>query len=133
MQASGLIDRIGGEHYITEIYTIVYSSANWDEYFKTISDCYLRRKIHFAAKRMALDALDRSKDPEDIKEEASREITGMMTTKTESVHIAEVFNSRITAWEEAARTGGQSTEDTIHAFQSGIRQHEDSVHRLSTS
>lgn len=106
LQASGLIDRIGGEHYITEIYTIVYSSANWDEYFKTISDCYLRRKIHFAAKRMALDALDRSKDPEDLKEEASREITGMMTTKTESVHIAEVFNSRITAWEEAARTGG---------------------------
>ena len=106
LQSSGLLDGIGGEHYITQIYTVVYSSANWDEYFKTISDCYLRRKIHFAAKRMALDALDRTKDPEDLKEEASREITGMMTTKTESVHIAEVFNSRITAWEEAARTGG---------------------------
>lgn len=106
LQASGLIDRIGGEHYITEIYTIVYSSANWDEYFKTISDCYLRRKIHFAAKRMAADALDRTKDPEDIKEEASREITGMMTTKTEAVHISDVFHNRIAAWEEAARTGG---------------------------
>ena len=106
LQSSGLLDGIGGEHYITQIYTVVYSSANWDEYFKTISDCYLRRKIHFAAKRMAADALDRTKDPEDLKEEASREITGMMTTKTESVHIAEVFNSRITAWEEAARTGG---------------------------
>jgi len=104
--ASKLLDGIGGEHYITQIYTIVYSSANWDVYFNTISDCYLRRKIHFAAKRMAADALDRSIDPEDLKEEASREITGMMTTKTESVHIAEVFNSRITAWEEAARTGG---------------------------
>jgi replicative DNA helicase len=104
--ASKLLDGIGGEHYITQIYTVVYSSANWDEYLKTVSDCYLRRKIHFAAKRMAIDALDRTQDPEDIKEAASREITGMMTTKTESVHIAEVFNSRITAWEEAARTGG---------------------------
>ena len=106
LRAKNLLDSVGGEHYITHIYTVVYTSANWDEYFKTISNCYLRRKIHFAAKRMAADALDRSKDPEDIKEEASREITGMMTTKTESVHIAEVFNKRINAWEEAARTGG---------------------------
>ena len=106
LSASKLLDGIGGEHYITHVCTVVYSSANWDEYLKTICDCYLRRKIHFAAKRMAIDALDRSIDPEELKEEASREITGMMTTKTESVHIAEVFNKRITAWEEAARSGG---------------------------
>lgn len=106
MRANGTLDNAGGEHYISHVYTIVYTSANWDEYLKTISDCFLRRKIHFAAKRMSIDALDRSKDPEDIKEEASREITGMMTTKTESVHIAEVLNKRINAWEEAARSGG---------------------------
>lgn len=106
LRAKNLLEGVGGEHYITHVYTVVYTSINWDEYFKTISSCYLRRKIHFAAKRMAADALDRTKDPEDLKEEASREITGMMTTKTESVHIAEVFNKRINAWEEAARTGG---------------------------
>ena len=106
LQAAGLMEGVGGEHYITQVYTIVYSSANWDEYFNTISDCYLRRKIHFAAKRMAADALDRTQDPEDVKEAASREITGMMTTKTEAVHIADVLNKRISAWEEAARTGG---------------------------
>jgi replicative DNA helicase len=45
LSASNLLDGIGGEHYITHVCTVVYSSANWDEYLKTICDCHLRRKI----------------------------------------------------------------------------------------
>jgi len=106
LRASGELEGIGGDHYVSELYTIVYSSANWTSYFETIKDCMVRRKILSVCKRMMNDAVDRTKDPIELQEEASKDIVSMSSTRTEVKHIGEVLNSCINRWEEAAVTNG---------------------------
>jgi replicative DNA helicase len=95
LRSSGELERIGGDHYVSDLYTIVYSSANWTSYFETIKDCMVRRKILSVCKRMMNDAVDRTKDPIELQEEASKDIVSMSSTRTEVKHIGDVLNSCI--------------------------------------
>jgi replicative DNA helicase len=106
LRSSGELDGVGGDAYIAELYTIVYTSVNWDFYFETINDCFLRRKILSTCQRMMNDAVDRTKNPTELQELASKEIVSMASTKTDVKSIGEVLNSCINRWEEAAATGG---------------------------
>lgn len=106
LRSSDQLDKIGGDAYLAEVYTIVYTSANWESYYETVKDCFLRRKILSTCQRMMNDAVDRSKDPVELQEMASKDIVAMSSTKTDVKHIGEVLNSCINRWEEAAKTGG---------------------------
>jgi hypothetical protein len=57
-----------------------------------------------------LEAFDRTIDTETLQETASKDITGMVSTKTDVRRARDVLSSCVTRWEEAARTGGQYTK-----------------------
>jgi replicative DNA helicase len=107
LRAKGVIDDIGGDHYITQLYTLVATSSNWDIYFQTMDDCMIRRRILITCKNMFKDAFDRTISPETLQETASKEITGIMSTKTEVRLAKDVLSSCVNRWEDAARTNGQ--------------------------
>lgn len=67
----------------------------------------IRRRILLTCKQIFTDAFDRTIDPETLQESASKEITGMVSTKTEVRTAKEVLSSCVNRWEDAARTNGE--------------------------
>lgn len=107
IRKKGMIDEVGGDHHITHLYTLIGSSDNYDVYLQTIEDCMIRRRILNTCKQIFIDAFDRTIDPETLQESASKEITGMVSTKTDVRVAKEVLTSCVNRWEDAARTNGE--------------------------
>jgi replicative DNA helicase len=117
LEKAGRLDDAGGIDYVTNTATLTFTSANIDTYFKTMQDCFVRRKIYVSCKQLIMDSLNMAKDPQELQEHASKEITGLSTTSAEARHISEVMNSCINRWEEAATTKGAINR----GHESGIR------------
>jgi replicative DNA helicase len=107
LRGKGTLDEVGGEQHITNVYTFVPSHVNWDSYLHTMEDLMVRRRILNTCKRIFLDAFDRTIDTETLQASASKDITGMVSTKTEVRLAKEVLSACVNRWEEAARTGGE--------------------------
>ena len=107
LRNKGLLEAVGGEHGVTEVYTVVPTSANWDVYLQTMEDVMIRRRILLTCKQIFVDAFDRTIDPETLQETASKEITGMVSTKTDVRVAKDILTSCVNRWEDAARTNGE--------------------------
>lgn len=107
LRKRNILEDVGGDQHITHLYTLIGTSANYDVYLQTMEDCMIRRRILLTCKQIFVDAFDRTIDPETLQESASKEITGMVSTKTEVRAAKDVLASCVNRWEDAARTNGE--------------------------
>jgi replicative DNA helicase len=102
-EARGGIKTIGGAGYLTEIYTTVSTTANWDHYLEEVEGCAARRRIIEAAKTLQRDCYDKGISAEELQERASKSIISMRSTKAKSHSVKDVLFECITNWENAAQ------------------------------
>ena len=107
IEKQGAISSVGGEIYITDLCMTVSSSVNWEIYLESMLDCSTRRRIILAACELYRDCFDRTQDPVELQERASKSIISFSSTKAKSYEIKDVLNECINNWEAASRDAGK--------------------------
>jgi replicative DNA helicase len=108
LEKAGVLEKIGGAFYFTEIYTEFYTHANWDIYAGMVLDAWKRRAMRQAALAMAEAANDYALTTEDAQERCEQALYALRDHSTREnpvshcktavlaavEHIEKVYHSR---------------------------------------
>ncbi len=104
-----VMQQIGGQEYLTEVYGTEVSPRNWDHYAKKAMELLnARRTIEIAA-----DLTQAAQDPAAAQElprllnEAMTKISGFHESKSETKPINDILLRRLKHWEQAMTGGGK--------------------------
>ena len=82
LENAGVLEKIGGAFYFTEIYTEFYTHANWDLYAGMVLDAWKRRAMRQAALAMAEAANDYALTTEDAQERCEQALYALRDHST---------------------------------------------------
>ena len=106
-----LLDQVGGIEYLTEIFNIVPTAANVEQYIKIVEETALQRRLIDVSTDIATNAYDKSVDINTILDEAERKILSVVNGKrtTEFRDIKEVIASTKANLEKLSTQDGDVT------------------------
>lgn len=104
-----VMQQIGGQEYLSEVYATEVSPRNWDHYAKKAMDLLnARRTIEIAGDltQAALDPTAAQELPR-LLNEALAKISGFHESKSETKPIKDILLRRMKHWEESMNGGGK--------------------------
>lgn len=106
-----LLDQVGGIEYLTEIFNIVPTAANVEQYIKIVEETALQRRLIDVSTDIATNAYDKSVDINTILDEAERKILSVVNGRrtTEFRDIKEVIASTKANLEKLSTQDGDVT------------------------
>lgn len=106
-----LLDQVGGIEYLTEIFNIVPTAANVEQYIKIVEETGLQRRLIDVSTDIATNAYDKSVDINTILDEAERKILSVVNGRrtTEFRDIKEVIASTKANLEKLSTQDGDVT------------------------
>ncbi len=106
-----LLSQVGGIDYLTEIFNIVPTAANVDQYIKLVDEAALQRRLIEVTTEIASNAYDNSVDINTILDEAERKILNVVSDRrtTEFRTIKDVVNSTKANLEKLSTMNGEIT------------------------
>lgn len=111
LKNKGLLSQVGGIDYLTEIFNIVPTAANVEQYIKLVEETALQRRLIDVSTSIATDAYDNSVDINTTLDEAERRILSVVNNRrtTEFRSIKDVVNSTKTNLEKLSTQTGEIT------------------------
>ena len=106
-----LLEQVGGIEYLTEIFNIVPTAANVEQYIKIVEETALQRRLIDVSTDIATNAYDKSVDINTILDEAERKILSVVNGRrtTEFRDIKEVIASTKANLEKLSTQDGDIT------------------------
>ena len=106
-----LLSQIGGIEYLTEIFNIVPTAANIEQYIKLVEETALQRRLIEVSTDIATNAYDKSVDINKTLDEAEKKILDVVNNRrtTEFRSIQEVVNSTKAHLEKLSTQSGEIT------------------------
>ena len=106
-----ILKEIGGLDYLTEIFNIVPTAANVEQYIKLVEETALQRNLIEVSTTIATDAYDTTTDINKILDEAERKILNVVNNRRTSEFrtIKEVVNSAKINLEKLSTLDGEIT------------------------
>ena len=106
-----LLSQVGGIEYLTEIFNIVPTAANVEQYIRLVEETALQRKLIEVSTAIATDAYDVSTDINQTLDEAERRILSVVNNRrtTEFRTIKDVVNSTKANLEKLSTQQGEVT------------------------
>lgn len=106
-----ILNEVGGFDYLTEIFNIVPTAANVDQYIKLVEETALQRKLIEVTTSIATSAYDTTVDINVTLDDAQRKIMGVINEKRTSEFrtIQEVVNSTKEKLEKLSTSKGEIT------------------------
>ena len=106
-----ILKEIGGLDYLTEIFNIVPTAANVEQYIKLVEETALQRNLIEVSTTIATDAYDKTTDINKILDEAERKILNVVNNRRTSEFrtIKEVVNSAKINLEKLSTLDGEIT------------------------
>ena len=99
LENAGVLEKIGGAFYFTEIYTEFYTHANWDIYAGMVLDAWKRRAMRQAALAMAEAANDYALTTEDAQERCEQALYALRDHSTRENPVSHCKNAVLAAVE----------------------------------
>jgi replicative DNA helicase len=111
LKNKGLLSQVGGIDYLTEIFNIVPTAANVEQYIRLVGETALQRKLIEVSTSIATDAYDVSIDINKTLDEAERRILSVVNNRrtTEFRTIKDVVNSTKANLEKLSTLKGEVT------------------------
>ncbi len=106
-----ILKEVGGLDYLTEIFNIVPTAANVEQYIRLVEQTALQRNLIDVSTTIATDAYDNSVDINKILDEAERKILNVVNNRRTSEFrtIKEVVNSAKNNLEKLSTLDGEIT------------------------
>lgn len=106
-----LLTQVGGLEYLTEIFNIVPTAANVEQYIKLVEQAALQRRLIEVSTAIATDAYDNTTDINKTLDEAERKILSVVNDRrtTEFRTIKDVVNSTKANLEKLSTQNGEIT------------------------
>ncbi len=104
-----LLNQVGGLDYLTEIFNIVPTAANVEQYIKLVEETALQRKLIEVSTEIASNAYDNSIDIGTLLDESERKILNIVNNRrtTELRTIQEVVNTTKANLERLSTQGSE--------------------------
>ena len=111
LKNKGLLSQVGGIEYLTEIFNIVPTAANIEQYIKLVEETSLQRRLIEVSTAIASNAYDNSVDINTTLDEAERKILSVVNNRrtTEFRTIKDVVNSTKSNLEKLSTQNGEVT------------------------
>lgn len=111
LKKEGLLESVGGIEYLTELFTIVPTAANVDQYIKIVQDNAILRHLIEVSTDITTSAYDNKQDISNTLDEAERKILSVVKDRrsTEFRNIKEVLNSTKNNLEKLSMMQGEVT------------------------
>ena len=111
LKNKGILSQIGGIDYLTEIFNIVPTAANVEQYIRLVEKTSLQRRLIEVSNDIATNAYDTSIDINTTLDEAERKILNVVNNRrsTEFRTIKEVANSTKARLEKLSTLKGEIT------------------------
>jgi replicative DNA helicase len=111
LKNKGLLSQVGGVEYLTEIFNIVPTAANVEQYIRLVEETALQRRLIEVSTSIATDAYDVSTDINKTLDEAERRILSVVNNRRTSEFrtIKEVVNSTKANLEKLSTQHGEVT------------------------
>ena len=111
LKNKNILNEVGGLDYLTEIFNIVPTAANIEQYIKLVAETALQRSLIEVSTEIASNAYDNSKDVNSILDEAERKILNVVNNRRTSEFrpIKEVVNSAKNNLEKLSTLDGDIT------------------------
>lgn len=106
-----LLKQVGGVDYLTEIFNIVPTAANVEQYIKLVDEAALQRRLIEVSTDITTSAYDNSVDINTILDDAERKILGVVSNRRTSEFrtIRDVVNSTKANLEKLSTLNGEVT------------------------
>ncbi len=131
LKNNGLLEGVGGIEYLTELFTIVPTAANIDQYIKIVQDNAVLRHLIEVSTDITTSAYDNTQDISSTLDEAERKILSVVKNRrsTEFRNIKEVLNSTKNNLEKLSMMKGEITGiptgwDRIDKITTGLHEGE---------
>ena len=131
LKKEGLLDGVGGIEYLTELFTIVPTAANVDQYIKIVQDNAVLRHLIEVSTDITTSAYDNTQDISNTLDEAERKILSVVKDRrsTEFRNIKEVLSSTKNNLEKLSMMKGEVTGlptgwDRIDKITTGLHEGE---------
>ena len=111
LRNKGILKEIGGVDYLTEIFNIVPTAANVEQYIKMVEETALQRRLIEVSNDIATNAYDSTTDINKTLDEAERKILNVVNNRrtTEFRTIREVASSTKAQLEKLSTLKGEVT------------------------
>jgi replicative DNA helicase len=111
LKNKGILSQVGGVEYLTEIFNIVPTAANVEQYIKLVEETALQRRLIEVSTDIATNAYDNSIDINTTLDEAERKILNVVNNRrtTEFRTIKEVTSSAKSNLEKLSTQDGDVT------------------------
>lgn len=111
LKNKGVLSQVGGVDYLTEIFNIVPTAANIEQYIKLVEQTALQRRLIEVSTEIASNAYDTSTDINETLDEAERKILSVVNNRrtTEFRTIKDVVNSTKERLEKLSTLKGEIT------------------------
>lgn len=111
LKNNGILAQVGGIEYLTEIFNIVPTAANVEQYIKLVEETALQRRLIEVSTDIATSAYDTSTDIGTTLDEAERKILNVVNNRrtAELRTIKDVVNSTKAQLEKLSTQNGEVT------------------------
>ena len=111
LKNKGILSQVGGVEYLTEIFNIVPTAANVEQYIKLVEETALQRRLIEVSTDIATNAYDNSVDINTTLDEAERKILNVVNNRrtTEFRTIKDVVNTTKANLERLSTQKGEIT------------------------
>ena len=111
LKNKGILSQVGGVEYLTEIFNIVPTAANVEQYIKLVEETALQRRLIEVSTDIATNAYDNSIDINTTLDEAERKILNVVNNRrtTEFRTIKDVVNTTKANLERLSTQKGEIT------------------------
>lgn len=111
LKNKGILSQIGGVEYLTEIFNIVPTAANVEQYIKLVEDAAMLRRLIEVSTSITTSAYEQGIDINTTLDDAERQILGVVNNRrsTEFRSIKDVVNSTKQNLEKLSTTQGEIT------------------------
>ena len=111
LKNQGILKEVGGVEYLTEIFDLVPTASNVDQYIKIVEEAAMRRRLISVSKEITDSAYDKSNDTNTTLDDAERKILSVVKNRrsTEFRGIKEVLQSTKENLEKLSMQKGEVT------------------------
>lgn len=111
LKNKGILSQIGGIEYLTNVFNIVPTAANIEQYIKIVEDAALLRRLIEVSTNITTEAYDKSQDINTTIDEAERKILSIVKNRrsTEFRGIKEVLSNTKRNLEKLSKEKGEVT------------------------